>query len=179
MLDLRSWQSLVEYQHHIDVYWNRLEWNSNAYGTDTYDVHEEVLYSMSLDSVLGVTMDLYSNYGRPAKNQAQIPRSVVIFMPLFDQTPVKASLTAWVKEVLPSSPALIILIGCRSVEELLLLGFYYDLMDHLWGRDPTTTACRCSLPPRRTRSPRKRRSVLARSSSMGRCTSRRSSFMTL
>lgn len=74
----------------------------------------------------------YSPEGRPAKNQAQILRSLILFTLLFNRTNAKTSLTASVRDVLPRSISLACICGFPSLEDLPPLGSYYDLMNRLW-----------------------------------------------
>ena len=76
-----------------------------------------------------------SDGGRPAQHQAQLLRSLVLFVLLFNKTRAGTSLTSWVREVLPASISLTVLIGCSSTDELPPPGSYYDLMNHFWQGD--------------------------------------------
>ena len=51
---------------------------------------------------------------------------------LFNKTKARTSLTTWVREVLPNSIALTVLIGCTSTDDLPPLGSYYDFMNRFW-----------------------------------------------
>jgi hypothetical protein len=98
-----------------------------------YSSVREKLSSLKLDPLLDILPKLYSATGRPAKNQAQIVRSFVLFAFLMGKTDAVFSLTSWVKDVLPSKPVFIALVGCRSAEELPPLGSYYDLVRRFWN----------------------------------------------
>jgi len=74
----------------------------------------------------------YPAGGRPAKRQAQILRSLILFVLLFNQTKAGTSLTSWVRDVLLNSISLAVLIGCSCVVELPPLGSYYGFMDRFW-----------------------------------------------
>ena len=74
----------------------------------------------------------YSSEGHPAKNQAQILRSLILFTLLLNQTDAKTILTSWVRDVLPNSIFLPCLCSFSSVENLPSLGSYYDLMTGLY-----------------------------------------------
>ena len=89
------------------------------------DVRKKIM-SIKLDPVAHYLAQHYSSTGRPAKNQAQILRSLILFVLLFNQTGAKLSLTKWVNETLSNSPVLIALIGCNDVYSLPPLGSYYD-----------------------------------------------------
>ena len=95
-----------------------------------YSIH--LAENLNLDAIAEYISKFYSAGGRPAKNQAQILRSLILFVLLFNKTPVKTSLTTWVRDVIPNSVSLIILIGCTSKEELPPLGSYYDFMKRFW-----------------------------------------------
>ena len=74
---------------------------------------------------MGYLSAFYSPVGRPAKNQVQIIRSLIL-MALLGFT----SLTAWLKELTADS-LLAALIGCTP-DSLPPLGSYFGLMDRLW-----------------------------------------------
>ena len=74
---------------------------------------------------MGYLSAFYSPVGRPAKNQVQIIRSLIL-MALLGFT----SLTAWVVELTTDS-LLAVLIGCTP-DSLPPPGSYFDLMDRLW-----------------------------------------------
>lgn len=89
---------------------------------------------------------LLLQWGRPATHQAQILRSLILFVLLFNETKAHTSLTLWVRKALPGSISLTVLIGCASTEELPSLGSYYDLMDRSWLA-PRDSYPRSSLLP--------------------------------
>ena len=88
---------------------------------DKNNVH--CIHCYFCNAVLEYILPFYSPRGRPAKNQAQALRSLILFVLLFNKTPAKASLTAWVRYVL---------VGCTCTEELPPLGSYYDFMNRFW-----------------------------------------------
>ena len=126
------WQSHNEYRTIVNTYGRKLSRNNPKYALDSYDKERQKLLNMNLDPVIAYISGFYSSGGRPAKNQAQILRSLILFVLLFNKTNAKTSLTSWVREVLPVSPALMILIGCISQEDLPPLGSYYDFMHRFW-----------------------------------------------
>ncbi|RKI35840.1 hypothetical protein D7V86_24530 [bacterium D16-51] len=126
------WQSHNEYRTIVNTFGRRLSRNSPKYSFHSYDVERQKLLNLNLDPLTGYIHRFYSNGGRPAKKQAQILRSLILFVLLFNKTPAKTSLTLWVTEVLPNSTALTILIGCTCTQELPPLGSYYDFMNRFW-----------------------------------------------
>ena len=126
------WQSHDEYRTIVNTFGRRLSRNNPKYAFDFYDKERQKLLNLNLDSIAEYISKFYSAGGRPAKNQAQILRSLILFVLLFNKTPVKTSLTTWVRDVIPNSVSLIILIGCTSKEELPPLGSYYDFMKRFW-----------------------------------------------
>lgn len=126
------WQSHDEYRTIVRVYGKRLSRNPKKYGFKSYDKECKKLLSLNLDGIVEYIPAFYSVSGRPAKNQAQILRSLVLFTMLFNRTSAKTSLTTWVRETLPDSISLTVLVGCTSSEELPPLGSYYDFMNRFW-----------------------------------------------
>lgn len=126
------WQSHNEYRTLVNTYGRRLSRNNPKYSFDLYDRERQKLLNLNLDPLLDYIPGFYSETGRPAQNQAQILRSLILFVLLFNKTPAKTSLTAWVKDVLPGSISLTVLAGCACAGELPPLGSYYDFMDRFW-----------------------------------------------
>lgn len=96
----------------------------------------EKLRLLNLDSVMIYLEPFYSNIGRPASNQVQIIRSLILFF-LISANSGSYGLTAWIVR-LRNDPVLAALIGCRT-DSLPPLGSYFDLMDRLWlfhDKDP-------------------------------------------
>lgn len=110
MFKSESWQSHDEYRTIVDTYGHRLSRNNPRYHFDLYYKEQQKLLSLNLDTVRDYIAGYYSNTGRPAKNQAQILRSLILFVLLFNKTPAKTSLTAWVCKVLPDSVSLAVLL---------------------------------------------------------------------
>lgn len=86
------------------------------------------LSSLNLDPLKDHLAPYYSNTGRPALNQPELFRSIILML---DQQVF--SLTSWVLK-LASDDSLAILIGC-SPDSLPALGSYYDLINRLWLRE--------------------------------------------
>ena len=123
------WQSHDEYRTLVTTFGRKLSRNHPKYAFDTYEKERQKLLLLNLDTIM---TPFYSSGGRPAKHQAQILRSMILFVLLFNKTSAKTSLTIWVREVLPSSISLMVLIGCTCQEELPPLGSYYDFMNRFW-----------------------------------------------
>lgn len=98
-----------------------------------YMVEKEKLLHLNFDILQDYFRPLYSHTGRPAKNQVQIFRSLILCTMLACKANSKSSLTAWVRDSLPNSYALTVLIGCKSANELPPLASYYDFMNRLWA----------------------------------------------
>ena len=112
------WQSHNEYRTLVNTYGRRLSRNNPIYSFDLYDRERQKLLNLNLDAIREYIMPFYSPGGRPAKKQAQILRSLILFVLLFNKTPAKTSLTAWAQDVLPRSISLTVLVGCTYTEEL-------------------------------------------------------------
>lgn len=140
------WQSHDEYRTIVNTYSRRLSRNNPKYSFDLYDKERQKLLNFNLDTLLDYIPQFYSDGGRPAKNQAQILRSLILFTLLFNKTPAKTSLTLWVTDVLPNSISLTVLVGCTCAEELPPLGSYYDLMNRFWLAPRGIYSRHCLLP---------------------------------
>lgn len=127
-----SWQSHDDYRRLVNHSWDKYK---SGGGTQPYEIQKQKLLNLNLDPVGEYLSGLYSHRGAPAKNQAQILRSLVLFVMLFNMTAAKCSLTLWVRDVLPASGVLVTLVGCESAETLPPLGSYYDFMNRLWSGD--------------------------------------------
>ena len=129
------WQSHDEYRTLVTTVGRRLSRNNPKYSFDLYKEEQDKLLNLDLDPLLDLIPAYYSDGGRPAQHQAQLLRSLVLFVLLFNKTRAGTSLTSWVREVLPASISLTVLIGCSSTDELPPPGSYYDLMNHFWQGD--------------------------------------------
>ena len=72
----------------------------------------EKLRLLNLDSVMLYLEPFYSNTGRPASNQVQILRSLILFFLIMDHSGA-SSLTSWTIR-LRNDPVLAALIGCTT-----------------------------------------------------------------
>ena len=151
-----SWQSDSAY--HINYNHAKAKFNSDARMSifEKYSAEKTMLFSIMLDPVLDYLLPLYSKTGRPAKNQAQILRSLLLFSLLLNKTPAKLSLTSWIREVLPYDPALIALIGCSNPYDLPPLGSYYDFMNRVWNADRSIYQRHYLLPAGKNKKPDKK-----------------------
>ena len=140
------WQNHNEYRTIVNTYGRRLSRNNPKYFFNLYDKERQKLLNLNLDPLLEYLPRFYSHTGRPAKNQAQILRSLILFVLLFNKTPAKTSLTSWITEVLPHSMALTLLIGCTCTVELPPLGSYYDFMNRFWLASRTAYSRHSLLP---------------------------------
>ena len=146
MFKPESWQSHDEYRTIVATIGHRLSRNNPKYSFNEYDEERQKLLNLNLDPLLDYIPAFYSKGGRPAAHQAQILRSLILFVLLFNKTKARTSLTLWVREVLPNSISLAVLIGCASLEELPPLGSYYDFMNRFWT-DPGNRYSRTALLP--------------------------------
>ncbi len=126
------WQSHDEYRTLVTTVGRRLSRNNPKYSFDIYEEERQKLLNLNLDPLTEYIPRFYSEGGRPAKHQAQILRSLILFVLLLNKTKARLSLTSWVRDVLPKSISLAVLIGCASTEELPPLGSYYDFMHRFW-----------------------------------------------
>ena len=117
--------------------------NAQGSGSNSALSGKSSAYLLDLDPVMGYLSAFYPPVGRPAKNQVQIIRSLIL-MALQGFT----SLTAWVVELTTDS-LLAALIGCTP-DSLPPLGSYFDLMDRLWTQSDASqqTGQKRSFPKR-------------------------------
>lgn len=115
------WQSHDEYRTIVKTYGRRLSRNPQ-YAFKSYEKECRKLLGLDLDAISDFVPGFYSAAGRPAKNQAQILRSLILFVLLCNRTSARTSLTAWVTQTLPRSIALTVLAGCTSPDQLPPLG---------------------------------------------------------
>ena len=125
---LKHWQTHAEYQLFISEAVASL---NPSQLKKLYSMSDSwlKLTSMNLDPVGEFLIPFYSNTGRPALNQPQILRSLVLML---DRK--FSSLTKWTVE-LAGDDLLAILIGC-SPDSLPPLGSYFDFINRLWLRNP-------------------------------------------
>lgn len=143
MFNSFSWQSHDEYHINFKNFKAKLSSDMRILLWNSYSTERHKLMSLNLDPVGEYLSRLYSTTGRPARHQAQILRSLILFAFLFNRTDARLSLTVWVREVLPSSPVLTALTGCCCADDLPPLGSYYDFMNRLWNasRDDYSRTC--------------------------------------
>ena len=122
---LIHWQSHQEYLHSLHETKVHLDSTQRTRLSLEFGAAREKLRMLNLDPVMEYLSAFFSHTGRPAKNQPQILRSLVLMM-LLGST----SLTAWCRRLRADS-LLAALIGCRP-DSLPPLGSYFDLMDRLW-----------------------------------------------
>ena len=134
MFNSSTWQSHTEYHNNFNHFLiSGLSDDMLSGLITTYAAEHAKLMSLNLDSIGEYASQYYSDQGRPAKNQAQILRSYILFAFLFNRTNARLSLTQWIRDVLPNNPLFIALIGCSRKRDLPPLGSYFDFADRFWG----------------------------------------------
>lgn len=124
---LKFWTSHEEY---IDFISNAASTLNASQRKKFYSYSNSIkkLTALNLDQLQPVLEPFYSKTGRPALNQPEIFRSIILMLDM-GQT----SLTNWVNTLL-SDDLLALLIGCDP-NSLPPLGSYYDLINRLWLRN--------------------------------------------
>ena len=140
-----SWQSDAEY-HSLLLHAKARFSSDQRIALQQHRSIWDKMSSLELDPVLETITPLYPEIGRPAKNQSQIIRSLLLFTFLFGKTLASFSLTLWVNTVLPGSNLMITMVGCRSADDLPPLGSYYNFMHRLWNAPRTDFARHALLP---------------------------------
>lgn len=74
------WQSHNEYKTIVSKISRKLSRNRSKYCLDDYEEERQKLFNLNLDPLLDYIPDFYSKGGRPAKHQAQIVRSLILFV---------------------------------------------------------------------------------------------------
>ncbi len=88
------WQSHDEYRTLVTTVGRRLSRNNPKYSFDIYEEERQKLLNLNLDPLAEYIPGFYSESGRPAKHQAQILRSLILFVLLFNKTKARVSLTS-------------------------------------------------------------------------------------
>ena len=78
MFKLNLWQSHNEYRTIVNTYGRRLSRNYPKYSFGLYDKERQKLLNLNLDAIPEYILPFYSPGGRPAKNQAQILRPLIL-----------------------------------------------------------------------------------------------------
>ena len=142
---IKYWQTMNEYHYFLT------EAKVSFDSSEKARLHSELwepwqkLRLFNTDNAMRFLEPFYSSTGRPALNQPQILRSLILFLFLAAKGLTSLSLTLWV-EKLKSDRVLAALIGC-STDSLPPLGSYYDLIDRLWDCSCTELYKRNKLLP--------------------------------
>ena len=125
---LNFWRSHVDYQAFVSDTVSIFSENE-LLKLQSYSKSREKLDALNLDPIGVLLAPYYSNTGRPAKNQPEILRSIVLMMDLGF-----TSVDRWHKH-LQNDFILTTLVGC-TLDSLPPLGSYYNFMNRLWLRNP-------------------------------------------
>ena len=125
---IKIWQSHQEYIHFLHDAKIHFDSSQRARLAGEFAAAREKLRLLNLDPVMALLQPYYPPLGRPAINQPQILRSLILML---DQGFI--GITAWV-EKLSSDSLLAFLIDCTP-HALPPLGSYYDFIDRLWLQD--------------------------------------------
>ncbi|OAA93827.1 hypothetical protein CLCOS_39780 [Clostridium coskatii] len=123
---LRNWIPHLEYQEQLYLKM-LLHYEMQKSRLVALDKSISKLYLLNLDSLLPVIKPLYSDLGRPAKNQQGIIRSLVLML---DQQ--EHSITNWAKKI-AFDP--LILDICGFEDGVPSASSYYDFLVRLWILD--------------------------------------------
>lgn len=120
---LRHWITHAEYQHSLQL---KLLFHFEIQKSRLHKLDKSIskLYQLNLDSLLPVIKPLYSDFGRPAKNQQSIIRSLVLMLDRQNY-----SITNWAGEV-ASDPLYFDLCGFEGTAPSV--ASYYDFLVRLW-----------------------------------------------
>ena len=121
---LRNWQSHSDYQKHLI---QRLSVHAQKEKGRLIQLNKAIskLYLLNLDNLLPVIKPLYPDFGRPAKNQQGIFRSLTLM--LVEQ---ECSITKWAKKV-QQDDLFFDICGFDS-DNAPGVGSYYDLLWRFW-----------------------------------------------
>ena len=148
---LIHWQSHQEYLYFLHETKVHLDSSQRTRLRLEYAAVRDKLRLLDLDPVMRYLSQFYSTLGRPAQNQTQIIRSLILMM-MLDFT----GLTAWVRK-LNADSLLAVLVGCPA-DSLPPLGSYFDFMDRLWpqGKASQRTGRRDLFPKDKNAKPSKK-----------------------
>ncbi|MDN5277605.1 MAG: hypothetical protein PWR01_1570 [Clostridiales bacterium] len=121
---LRNWQSHSDYQKQLIQRLSALAQKEKG-RLIPLDKAISKLYLLNLDNLLPIIKPLYPDFGRPAKNQQGIIRSLVLMLEL-----QVYSITNWAKRV-QHDQLLFDICGFDS-NKAPGVGSYYDLLWRLW-----------------------------------------------
>jgi len=127
---IKNWQSHQDYLHFLHEAKVHFDTSQRAKLSGEFASAKEKLRILNLDPVMGLLEPYCPPIGRPAINQPQILRSLILML---DQG--YTSIAAWL-EKLRSDSLLAFLIGCTP-DSLPPLGSYYDFIDRMWLQDKT------------------------------------------
>jgi len=142
---IKYWQSMHDYLHFFHE--SKVHFDSS----ERTRLHTELwkpwqkLRLFDTDRAMDFLLPFYSITGRPAKNQPQILRSLILFFFLYSEGLTPSSLTLWVDR-LKHDRVLAALIGCTT-DSLPPLGSYFDFMDRLWAAPESERYSRNKLLP--------------------------------
>ena len=125
---IKNWQSHQEYLHFLHEAKVHFDYSQRTRLTGEFAAAREKRRLLNLDPVMELLQPYFPPFGRPAINQPQILRSLVLML---DQG--FTGIAAWV-EKRNSDSLLAFLTGC-SPDSLPPLGSYYDFIDRLWLQD--------------------------------------------
>ena len=123
---LRCWNPHVEYQANLRLKM-LLHWVMQRSRVVAHDKSISKLFLLNLDPLLPLVKPLYPDFGRPAKNQQGIIRSLVLML---DQQ--EHSITNWARKV-ASDPLLFDI--CGFTDTAPGVASYYDLLVRFWQAD--------------------------------------------
>lgn len=123
---LRDWAPHTRYQETLRLNM-LLHYEMQRSRLVALDKSVSKLYLLNLDNLLPVIKPLYPDFGRPAKNQQGIIRSLVLMLDMQEY-----SITNWAKKV--ASDSLLFDI-CGFTGNAPAVASYYDLLVRLWLAD--------------------------------------------
>jgi hypothetical protein len=144
---LRHWDSHKNYQLNLKMKLI-VHFSTQKSRINKLDKSISKLYLLNLDSLLSVIKPLYADFGRPAKNQQGIIRSLVLML---DRQ--KYSITNWAGEV-ASDPLFFDLCGFEGTAPSV--ASYYDFLVQLWQSSQEMHVYRKIKTKRFTAKPKKK-----------------------
>ena len=144
---LRHWDSHENYQSNLRLKLF-LHFSTQKSRISKLDKSISKLYLLNLDSLLPVVKPLYSDFGRPAKNQQGIIRSLVLMLDRHNY-----SITNWAGEV-ASDPLFFDLCGFEGTAPSV--ASYYDFLVRLWQSSQELHVSRKLKSKRFTAKPKKK-----------------------
>lgn len=133
---IKNWQHHSEFQKHLVDRLSTL-FSSHQSEIEGYSELIHKVWLLDLDKAMDILQPIYPKFGRPAKQQIQILRSLIAML---DQG--FTSLNNWV-DTTRKNPVIAVICGFHSEKHALATSNYYDFFHRFWSQEkPNTSSIR-------------------------------------